>query len=323
MLKLKYVGVVFLILSVLFVGLVACSSMNATQPIYNERSDFVDDGIMNNVEATSVALVGTPRPMPTAIASGEQQDLTSVEPQESQRRIVIMNATIRLVVENAEIAVEQATQMVEAMGGWIVSSSARQATTSANEEVTRASMTIRVPADRLNEALDQLKSGAISVEEENVTGQDVTRDYVDLSSRLGNLEAAEQQLQEIMDGARRTEDVLSVYSELVRVRGEIESIRGQMTYYDEASTFSAINIEFIPDAIANPPRIEIAGWSPGNTAENAIGALVDILRFLVDAVITIIIIGLPLLLLVGLPAWFIFRRFRPRIRVPAGETRTE
>lgn len=318
---LKYAGVVLLIVSVLFVGLVACSNMNASQMLPTQMA-FAGDGIADNLQLTSAALVVTPRPMPTAIASGEQQRLTSVE-QQPQRRIVIMNATIRLVVEEAEAAVEQTTQMVEEMGGWVVSSSARQTTTSAGEEVTLASMTIRVPADRLDEALNQLKSNAISVEEENVTGQDVTRDYVDLSSRLGNLEAAEQQLQEIMDGAQRTQDVLSVYSELVRVRGEIETIRGQMTYYDEASTFSAINIEFIPDAIANPPRIEIAGWSPGNTAENAVGALVNVLQFLVDAVITIFIIGLPLVVLLGIPAWFIFRRLRRRRRASAGETRAE
>ncbi len=46
-----------------------------------------------------------------------------------------------------------------------------------------------------------------------------------------------------MDEAYKTEEVLTVYNRLVQVQEEIEVIKGQIKYYDEASRLSAISIE--------------------------------------------------------------------------------
>jgi hypothetical protein len=79
-------------------------------------------------------------------------------------------------------------------------------------------MTIRVPAERLDEALVTIKAETDQpIISENHSSQDVTAEYTDLNSRLTNLQAAEKQLQEIMAEAIKTEDVLSVYSQLVSV----------------------------------------------------------------------------------------------------------
>ncbi len=141
------------------------------------------------------------------------------------------------------------SQLAEAFGGWVVSSNINRVTTANREEAVRGSITIRVMAERLDEALSRIKSGALSVENEAVSGQDVTQQYVDLTSRLNNLEAAETQLQSIMEDARRTEDVLSVYNELVRIRGEIETIQGQIQYFSESAAFSSISVELVPEAL--------------------------------------------------------------------------
>jgi len=94
---------------------------------------------------------------------------------------------------------------------------------------------IRVPAERLDEALDQLIGLAVEVDSESISRQDVTQEYTDLTSRLRNLESAEAQLMTIMDGAVKTEDVLAVYNELVAVQGQIEVIKGQMQYFEQSA----------------------------------------------------------------------------------------
>lgn len=231
-----------------------------------------------------------------------------------QRRIVLKNATLTVKVADPEAQSVVISLMAENMGGWVVTSNSYRSTLSSGEAVTNASVTVRVPAERLNEALETIKADAIEVQSENVSGQDVTQDYIDISSRLANLEAAEEQLQEILDTARTAEDVLAVFNELTRIRGEIEVARGRIQYYDEASAYSSLTVNLVPDVAASA---QIQGWQPTNTVESAFVALLNVLQGLVDVVIYLIIFGLPLLLVIGIPLWFIVRTYRRRRRAAA------
>ena len=60
-----------------------------------------------------------------------------------------------------------------------------------------------MPSERLDEALERIKEGAVDIDYENVSGQDVTSQYVDLQSQLKAKEAAEKKLLEILDQAQR------------------------------------------------------------------------------------------------------------------------
>ena len=230
--------------------------------------------------------------------------------QDARTRVILKSASLRLVVDAADSSLAAITAMAEKMGGWVVTSSTSMVTTAAGQSVAQGSITIRVPSDKLDEALSQIKSGAGKVEYENVSGQDVTQQYVDLSSRLTNLEAAEVQLRKIMDEARKTEDVLNVYNQLVSTRGEIEQIRGQIQYFDEASAYSSISVDLIPTAIYTP--VQIAGWSPSHSVENALATLVNVLQSGADLLITVVVLVVPLALIVLVPLWFARRALRRR-----------
>lgn len=229
----------------------------------------------------------------------------------SQDRIVIRNANLTLVVEDPTTSVETISRMAEEMGGFLVSSYLYETALGAGDlTATQGTLTIRVPADRLDEALKTIKAAAIEVRSENVSGEDVTQQYVDLQSRLRNLEAAEAQLQEIMGSATTTEDVMMVYNQLVQVRGEIENVKGQMQYLDQSAKLSAISLELIPDAAAQP--LQIAGWRPQGTAKAAVESLIRALQFLADAAIWAVICIVPIGVILGLPAFLVVRAIRRR-----------
>ena len=229
----------------------------------------------------------------------------------SQERLVIRNANLTLVVENPTASVETISRMAQDMGGFVVSSYLYETALGAGDlTTTQGTLTVRVPADRLDEALQAIKAGAIEVRSENISGEDVTQQYVDLQSRLRNLEAAEAQLQEIMGSATRTEDVMMVYNQLVQVRGEIESVKGQMQYFEQSAKLSAVTLELIPDAAAQP--LQIAGWRPQGTAKAAVEALIRALQFLADAAIWAVICIVPIGVILGLPAFLVVRAMRRR-----------
>lgn len=228
-------------------------------------------------------------------------------------RLVIKNANLSLVVKNPAESVGVISQLAEAMGGFVVSSNTYQASVdSLGNKIMQGYVTIRVPAERLTEALTQLKGMAVTVNSENVSGEDVTAQYTDLESQLTNLEAAEAQLQAIMEDATRTEDVLNVYNQLVSIRGQIEMVKGQMKYYRESAAMSLISIDLIPDALSQP--LQVAGWQPEGVVKEAFEALVRDLQGLADFLIRLAVHGGPLALLFGLPLLLIGRVVVKRLR---------
>jgi hypothetical protein len=232
--------------------------------------------------------------------------------QAAVERIVIRNADMTVVVLDPATSSDTIAAMAEDFGGFVVSANVYQASAGESITTTQASITIRVPSERLEEALERIASDAVEVRNESVSGEDVTQQYTDLGSRLTNLEAAEVQLREIMASAFETDDVLRVFDDLTRVREEIELIKGQRQYFEEAARLSRISVQLIPDALAQP--LQFGGWQPEGTAKSAVEALVTALQFIADAAIWGLICIIPVGLILGLPGFFVGRAFLRRRR---------
>ncbi len=155
---------------------------------------------------------------------------------------------------------------------------------------------------------------------ENISGEDVTKEYTDLRSRQKNLEEAEQQLREIMASAKRTEDVMAVYQQLTQVREQIEVIKGQIQYYEESAALSSISVVIQAQAAVQP--LEVGGWQPVGVVRDAVQALINTLQVLASAAIWAVVyllpVGLMILLPLGLVVWIIRRAVRnTKARTPA------
>lgn len=229
-------------------------------------------------------------------------------------RMITRNANLTLVVVDPVQSVEDIGEMAREMEGYVVSSNFYVATYAEADQVeTRAqyaSITVRVPSDRLDEALELLKADAVEVRNEYVSGTDITQEFIDNESRLRNLEAAEEQLLDIMETATETEDVLNVFNELTRIRGEIEIIKGQLQYLQQSADTSSISIELIPDIATQP--IEVERWQLQATFNKAVEALIATVQFFVRALIWIAIYVLPLALVVALVVWLVVRAILKR-----------
>jgi hypothetical protein len=215
-------------------------------------------------------------------------------------RLVIKNASLTIVVDDPSLSSQAIGQLAEQMGGYVVSANVYKTYTSGGLEIPQASITIRIPAEKLNEALASVKAqSAKEPVNENITSQDVTSEYTDLQSRLRNSEAAEAELTRIMEEANKTEDVLSVYAQLKAVREEIELLKGQIQYYDQSVAYSLISVELVANESVQP--LEIGGWEPKGVALDAIQALIDTMQVLASGAIWFVLFCAPVLLVLGIP----------------------
>jgi hypothetical protein len=236
---------------------------------------------------------------------------------EVQERLIIRNADLAVVVDDAEAAIDTIEKLVSRAQGWVVNSSIWE-----SDDIKRGSITVRIPADGLDAFLEEIHRLANQVTNESVSGEDVTEEYVDLEARLSNLEATATRVRSFLDEAKDVEEALAVNSELSRLEQEIERISGRMQFLEQSARFSQVSIEVTPDALAQP--VSIGRWQPKGTARTAIEALVKTLQSIADVVIFAGLYLLPIAVIVGVPLFFVIRflarrQKRKAVRQPAIE----
>ncbi|NWG07125.1 MAG: DUF4349 domain-containing protein [Chloroflexi bacterium] len=228
-------------------------------------------------------------------------------------RKVIKNADLAVVVKDPEESMKSIAALAEKLGGYVVSSNLYQSSYGPNNiPVPEASVSIRIPAEKLTEVLEMIKKDAVEVEHENISGQDVTDQYVDLTSRLTAKQAAEKKLLEILEQATETEDVLAVYQQLQQIQSEIEVLKGQIKYIDESAAMSSVSVRLIADETVQP--IEIGGWKLQGTAKEAIEDLVFFTQSFTRFLIRFVIYILPSLILIAIPLYLVYRGGRALFR---------
>jgi hypothetical protein len=209
-------------------------------------------------------------------------------------RLIVRNASLDLVVADTEAALDEINDMVDALNGYVVESNTYQ-----YQEGLQAHVTLRIPAEELDAALESIRSLATEVRRESISGQDVTEEYVDLQSRLRHLEAAEAKLIEFLEEAEDTEAALAVYERLEQIQADIEYVKGRMQFLEESAAMATVTLDITPDELAQP--IQVGGWHPEGTLRDAFQALIRVLQFLVDAAIVIIVLIVPTLAAIALP----------------------
>lgn len=247
-------------------------------------------------------------------------EATSNDLVQTQERMVIENADLAIVVTDPKTRMAEISKLASEMGGFVVSSNIYQSFTNMGTEVPEASIVIRVPSERLDEALDKIKAGAVDIDYENRSGQDVTNIYVDLQSQLKAKQAAEAQLLKILEKAETADDVLAIYLQLESIQTQIEQLKGQIKYYEESAALSSISVRLIAEAGTQP--IQIGPWTPAGAAKDAVEDLIRFAQNFAEFLIYFVISVVPSLILLAIPLYLVFlggRAIFRRVRkAPAG-----
>src|SRR3990167_7058950 len=185
-------------------------------------------------------------------------------------RMIIKTGSLAMVVEDVKAGVAIITQYAEKKGGFVVSSNVNKQGVAPYGEIT-----IRIPSKLFDKGVADLKTMG-EVESEQVNGQDVTEEYVDLTSQLKNLRAAEDQFLFIMKQATQINDILAVQRELTNIRGQIERIQGQMKYLEQSAKLSTISAYLSTDPDVLPAVDQQDKWTPWGQVKSAARSLLSV-----------------------------------------------
>ncbi|HEY7215522.1 MAG TPA: DUF4349 domain-containing protein [Thermoanaerobaculia bacterium] len=231
------------------------------------------------------------------------------------QRKLIRTFNLELEVRNTEEAAGKIQALVTRLGGFVASANGQR-----RDEVFYYSLTVRVPVERVDEALAAIRALAERIDHEQQQVEDVTDQYIDLDARMRTLEATEAELRALLaesrQRARKVTEIMEVYRELVEIRSQIEQIRTQLNSYDKLAALSTINIELMPTEAAKPV-VPDGEWHPGDTVRSSARALVGFLRWFLDFLIFALIVLLPIGLIVAVVVLALRRLWRRARRKPA------
>jgi len=214
-------------------------------------------------------------------ASGEEMGI--------ERKIVKIGY-VTLEVEDVVEATDEVVAIAEELGGYVVSSYKRD-----GERGLSGQVSIRVPADRFDEAFDRLRHLATDVPYERIEARDVTEEYVDLEARLRNLEATEVQYLALLEEANTVTEMLEVQEALWNVRWQVEQIQGRVTYLERTSEMSLIEVDLEEtEGLAE-------SWSASGAFRSAVRGLTAFGRALATLAVWLVVfcwIWIPILLVI-------------------------
>ena len=242
-----------------------------------------DKGV--SYDAMEVASPPIDAPLPTSPASPPMNEAK-----------IIKSGNLTLLVKNTEDAAQKISDIRVALGG----QEGNANFTEYSPGVKTGYITIWVPADKFGEAMIDIKKIALGVENESMSVQDVSAQFVDISSRLKNLHAAEAAYVEIMKRSGKISEVLEVTRALNDTRSQIEQLQGQLDYLSRQVALSAISISLRQEATLGVVTNE---WRPITVmkaaAKQALGDFTDFVDMLL-----VMLVRLPIILLYL--AWYIF-----------------
>jgi len=225
-------------------------------------------------------------------------------------RKIIRNCDLTLETDSPSDGLRMITSIAEQHGGFVVTSEFKHNDGGSQTKPTQTvTVVARVPASQFNSALERIRSAGNRVVQEKVSGQDVSEEYLDLEARIRTKKALEAQFLEIMKQARKVSDALEVQSQLADVRTEIERFEGRRRFLENQSALSTITV-----TLQMPQPIIAATTSGfGSSIKHSFGDAVDVAASIILFLIQAVIVLAPIAVLLGLPAWMVWRTLRRRV----------
>jgi len=272
------------VLALLAFILVLAAACTAGAPAGSEQFRNIGNNLSDS--AAKGAPAGIPAPgVGTTTENGIPALVTN------PNRNLILTANVSMKTQDPWATADKARAIANGLGGDILAMSQ-----TGQGENRSALITLRVPSDRFDEALRQLKQLDGEVLTSNVDAKDVTDQFTDLQARLVAKQAEEQRYLQLFPQAKTVDETLKIDAALGNVRVQIEQLQGQLNLIKNRTEFSTITMSIAP--IVTVPTTTTGAWDPSVTFAKAIAALSVFFKFAADLAIWLLVFGwIPLIAL--------------------------
>ena len=152
---------------------------------------------------------------------------------------IIKNATLKVEIKDFKKYNNYVHSAVKQYGAYVA-----QEEQTLSDEKSETSITIKVPVAQFENMMNALPADDGKVMEKKIITDDVTGEVVDTKSRLEAKKQLRLKYLEFLKQSKNMEEVLQVQSEVDNIQQQIESAAGRVSFLNQQTAFSTINLSF-------------------------------------------------------------------------------
>jgi hypothetical protein len=156
-------------------------------------------------------------------------------------RMVIYVTDIAVLVTNPSQLVNSLGDVATQAGGYVAGVENKD-----DGGVPLTSIKLKLPPDRYEPAMRQIRALAVEVTSEKATTQDVTEEFSDVQTQLASLEATHAQLLELLKRANTVEEILKIQEKVSQTKAQIDRLKGRETFLQRSSELATVTVNAKP-----------------------------------------------------------------------------
>lgn len=215
-------------------------------------------------------------------------------------RLTVKETAMSLLVNDVSKAAGSIEELAMQSGGYMVNKYLNQP-----EGAATGNITIRVPVEKRDSVLSDIRKLGVKVVMENTYGHDVTDQYTDLNTRIAQLESTKEKMQSLMDKAIRVSDLVDIQNQINYIQQQIDNDKGQQNYLTQTAKLTKITVDLSTDELALPYSPTEA-WRPTVVFKTAVRSMISTLRWLANGAIWAVVY-LPVVLVAVIIVWLLIR----------------
>jgi len=153
------------------------------------------------------------------------------------KKKIIKDGRLGMDVRNLSASKTNIDTIVRNLGGYYDNESL-----SNNDYATAYDLKIRIPSDKFEILIAKIESGEGEVSYKEIDARDVTEEFIDLETRLGNKQKYLTRYQELLRNAKNIKEILDIEEKIRVLEEEIESTTGRLKYLNDQVNYSSLEL---------------------------------------------------------------------------------
>lgn len=157
---------------------------------------------------------------------------------------IIKNGEMTIQVGDTKKAQNQVNEIVKKSNGYIQKEEFRNTDTDEN-----LNLIIRVPHKNFDALTNSFSDGMGSVLSKNISSNDVTEEYTDVSIKLANKKIYLEKYRDMLKSAATTKDMLEIQENIRELEDEIDVSEGRLRFIDDRVNYSTLNLTLYKEKV--------------------------------------------------------------------------
>lgn len=165
---------------------------------------------------------------------------------------IIKNGDMRLQVGDIKKAQLQTSEILKKNQAYIQKEEFRNTDTDEN-----LNLVIRVPHKNFDALINSFSDGIGSVLSKNISSNDVTEEYTDVSIKLANKKIYLEKYRDMLKSAATTKDILEIQENIRELEDEIDVSEGRLRFIDDRVNYSTLNLSLYKEKVRSSATSKI------------------------------------------------------------------